>query len=105
MTDEDGDTAGGFAPLRRFGQLPDLVIPDDFDESLPPGETEAWEASAPVSQGDTGGDEDLDDDWPIDVSELRESLLAAEADLAAGRVLSEDEIRARNGLPRQLGAD
>ena len=32
-------------PVRRtFGQLPTLVVPDDFDEPLPDAEIEAWEA-------------------------------------------------------------
>ncbi|MEX7473259.1 hypothetical protein AB4Z39_26530 [Mycobacterium adipatum] len=64
------------APLRRFGQLPDLDVPDDFDESPP------------------------EEDWPIDFEELSEALREAEADLAAGRTFSEDEVRARYGLRR-----
>ena len=65
-----------FTPPRRFGQLPDLVVPDDFDEPLP------------------------DEDWPIDETDLREAVLESEADIAAGRTFGEEEIRARYGLPR-----
>ena len=28
---------------RRFGQLPNIVVPDDFDEPLPAAELAAWE--------------------------------------------------------------
>jgi prevent-host-death family protein len=28
---------------RRFGQLPNLVVPNDFDEPLPASELAAWE--------------------------------------------------------------
>lgn len=28
---------------RRFGQLPTLAVPDDFDEPLPDSELAAWE--------------------------------------------------------------
>lgn len=28
---------------RRFGQLPSLVVPDDFDDALPDSEIAAWE--------------------------------------------------------------
>lgn len=110
MTNEDRDTGRGAAPPRRFGQWPDLVIPDDFDEPLPPGETEAWEAPDPAAPSDSGAlkeDWPIDDldDWPfddpsIDVAALRKSLLEAEADLAAGRTFSEEDIRARYGLRR-----
>lgn len=41
-----------------------------------------------------------DDDWPIDVEDLREALHESEADIAAGRTFSEEEIRARYGIPR-----
>ena len=35
-----------FRPLpRRFGQLPNLVVPDDFDEPLPEAELAAWEGN------------------------------------------------------------
>jgi prevent-host-death family protein len=30
---------------RRFGQLPNLVIPSDFDEPLPAAELDAWEGA------------------------------------------------------------
>lgn len=29
---------------RRFGQLPSLVVPDDFDDALPESELAPWEA-------------------------------------------------------------
>lgn len=29
---------------RRFGQLPNLIVPDNFDEPLPEAELDAWEA-------------------------------------------------------------
>lgn len=32
------------AAPRRFGQLPNLVVPDDFDDALPAAELAAWEA-------------------------------------------------------------
>ena len=31
---------------RRFGQLPALVVPDDFDEPLPEAEIAAWESDS-----------------------------------------------------------
>ena len=31
---------------RKFGQLPALVVPDDFDEPLPEAEIAAWEADS-----------------------------------------------------------
>ena len=31
---------------RRFGQLPNLVVPDDFDDGLPATELAAWEGAA-----------------------------------------------------------
>jgi hypothetical protein len=38
---------------RIFGQLPDLVVPDDFDEPLPPGVSAAWEPdSATLVEGE-----------------------------------------------------
>lgn len=30
---------------RRFGHLPNLAVPDDFDDALPDDELAAWEAS------------------------------------------------------------
>ena len=30
---------------RRFGQLPNLVVPDDFDDPLPESELAAWETN------------------------------------------------------------
>jgi len=36
-----------FRPVpRRFGQLPHLVVPDDFDEPLPESEIAAWEGNS-----------------------------------------------------------
>lgn len=75
------------ASPRRFGQLPDLAVPDDFDKPLP---EDGWPS------------DDLDD-WPfdapsVDVARLRESLRSSEADVAAGRTFGEDEIRARYGV-------
>ncbi|OBK57252.1 prevent-host-death protein [Mycobacterium gordonae] len=32
---------------RRFGQLPMLAVPDDFDEPLPDAEIAAWEGNLP----------------------------------------------------------
>lgn len=31
---------------RRFGQLPTLEVPDDFDEALPDSELAAWEGNS-----------------------------------------------------------
>ena len=31
---------------RRFGQLPALTVPDDFDEQLPDTELAAWEGNS-----------------------------------------------------------
>lgn len=75
VTSEGGETGSESTSPRRFGQLPDLVVPDDVDEPLP------------------------EDDWPIDVEDLSEALRESEADIAAGRTLSGEEIRARYGLP------
>ena len=48
---------------RRFGQLPGLVVPADFDEPLPKTEVAAWEAPARGDAQDTGGAcEELDAD-------------------------------------------
>lgn len=95
---------------RHFGQLPDLAVPDDFGEPLPPPEAAVWEANDPAARDVSAA---LDDDWPIDdlddwpfddpsvdVARLRESLLESEVDTAAGRTFSEEEIRTRYGLPR-----
>jgi prevent-host-death family protein len=30
---------------RRFGQLPNLTVPDDFDEPLPDSELAGWEST------------------------------------------------------------
>ena len=104
VTNEGGDTASKLpppTPPRRFGQLPDLAIPDDFDAPLPDTEAEVWEAPDPPPQDDSGAlDQEEVDDWPIDEADLREAPLESEADIAAGPTLSEEEIRARYGLPR-----
>ena len=54
MTNEGGDDTG-LEPTspRRFGQLPDLGVPDDFDEPLPQSEVAVWEASDTSAQGDS----------------------------------------------------
>ncbi|WP_204158457.1 hypothetical protein [Mycolicibacterium mucogenicum] len=44
------------------------------------------------------GDDDETDFW-LAVPGFRESLIEAEADVAAGRTFGEEEIRARSGLP------
>jgi prevent-host-death family protein len=31
---------------RRFGQLPNLLVPDNFDDPLPDSELAAWEGNA-----------------------------------------------------------
>ncbi|MFV9633937.1 hypothetical protein [Mycobacterium neumannii] len=102
MTSEGGDTGSKLplppTPPRRFGQRPDLVVPDDFDDPLPPTEAAVWEAHEPAAQDASAALDD--DDWPIDVEDLREALLESEADLAAGRTFGEDEIRARFGILR-----
>lgn len=72
VTTEGGDTGSKRSrPPRRFGQLPGLVVPDDFDEPL------------------------ADEDWPIEEADCR-AVLESEADIAADRTLGEEEI----GLPR-----
>lgn len=50
VTSECGDT-GSKMPLsptspRRFGQLPDLAVRDDFDDPLPETELDTWEGRA-----------------------------------------------------------
>lgn len=76
MTSESGETGSKPTSPRHFGQLPGLVVPDDVDEPLP------------------------EDDWPIDVEDLSEALQESEADIAAGRTFSGEEIRARYGVPQ-----
>jgi prevent-host-death family protein len=45
-----GQPVAVLAPIadtpRRFGQLPTLVVPDDFDEPLSESELAAWERGA-----------------------------------------------------------
>lgn len=102
MTSDDGDAGSELSlpptPPRRFGQLPDLAVPDDFDEPLPPTEAAVWEGPDPADE-DTSAALD-DDDRPIDEADLREALQESEADPAAGSTFSEDDIRARYGIPR-----
>ncbi|WP_234815426.1 MULTISPECIES: hypothetical protein [Mycolicibacterium] len=47
MTSECGDTESTLplspAPPRRFGQLPDLAVSDDFDDPLPETELATWD--------------------------------------------------------------
>ncbi|GAB4715603.1 hypothetical protein MOKP125_02610 [Mycobacterium avium subsp. hominissuis] len=50
---------------------------------------------------DQPDDEDETDFW-LAVPDLRESLIEADADYAAGRTFGEDEIRARYGLPKRI---
>lgn len=93
MTSEDGD-AGSELPLphtppRRFGQLPDLAVPDDFDEPLPPTEAAVWEGPDPADE-DTSAALD-DDDWPIGEADLRKALQGSDADPAASSTFSEDD--------------
>ncbi|MCV7128764.1 hypothetical protein [Mycolicibacterium vanbaalenii] len=57
-----------------------------------------WEGPDPADE-DTRAALD-DDDWPIDEADLREALQESDADLAAGRTFSEEEIGARYGIPR-----
>lgn len=59
VTSEGGETGSEQTSPRRFGQLPGLVVPDDVDEPLP------------------------EDDWPIDVEHLSESLGESEATISA----------------------
>lgn len=56
VTDDGGDDGVGVpspASPRRFGQLPDLKVSDDFDEPLPRSEVAIWEASD-AAQADDG---------------------------------------------------
>ena len=34
------------AAPRRFDELPNLVVPDDFDDALPDDETAAWDTES-----------------------------------------------------------
>jgi hypothetical protein len=48
MTDKHGDSDEGGAPrgrVRRFQQLPNLVVPQDFDAPLPDAEYAAWDGA------------------------------------------------------------
>ncbi|MEN4478230.1 hypothetical protein [Mycolicibacterium cosmeticum] len=102
MTEENGGSgvARGRCSSAPLPQRLDLGVPDDFDASLTPTETESWESSDSNAQGFSRAPEELDD-WPIDVADLREALRESEADIAAGRTFGEDEIRAQYGLPRR----
>lgn len=50
VTSECGDTGPNMplssTPPRRFGQLPDLAVRDDFDDPLPETELDTWEGRA-----------------------------------------------------------
>jgi hypothetical protein len=59
VTSEGGETGLEPTSPRRLGQLPGLVVPDDFDEPLP------------------------EDDWPIDVEHLSAARRESEANLSA----------------------
>lgn len=54
VTSEGGDMGTElpvpFTSPRRFGQLPDVAIPNDFDEPLPATEAAVWEAPDPTAQ-------------------------------------------------------
>ena len=109
MTNEGGgDAALDPTSPRRFGQLPDLGVPDDFDEQLPQSEVAVWEASDTSAQGDSETPDEwpIDelDDWPFDAPSIDvaavQSLRESDADRAAGHTFSEEEIRAHYGLPR-----
>ncbi len=114
VTSECGDTGSELpsspTSSRRFGQLPDLGVSDDFDKPLPRGDVAVWEASdTSAHQGDSEAPDEwtIDelDDWPfddpsIDVAALLQSLRESDADRAAGHTFGEEEIRARYGLPR-----
>lgn len=103
VTNEGGDTGSKLplspTPPRRFGQLPDLAVPNDFDEPLPPTESAVWEAPNPAVKDASAALDDAWLDWPIDEADLLEALRESEADLAAGRTVGEEEIRARYGIP------
>ncbi len=48
VTDERGDIDKGGAPrgrARGFHQIPNLVVPQDFDAPLPDAEYAAWEGA------------------------------------------------------------
>jgi hypothetical protein len=53
VTDNCGDTDRGGAPrggARRFGPMPNLVVPQDFDAPLPDAEYAAWEGATDHEQ-------------------------------------------------------
>jgi PHD/YefM family antitoxin component YafN of YafNO toxin-antitoxin module len=52
-----------------------------------------------TDKADRSADDDDETDFWLSVPGIRESLIEAEADYAAGRTFSEDEIRAQFGLP------
>jgi len=76
MTIEGRDVGSTPITPRRFGQLPKLVVPDDFDEPLPPAEAAVWEEPGSAS-GDASA---AADDWPVDVEHLRDALRESEGD-------------------------
>jgi hypothetical protein len=59
MTNEGGGGDEGLGrrlptPPRRFGRLPGLNVPVDFDEPLPPAEINTWEGMGPGDQDQIG---------------------------------------------------
>lgn len=98
VANEGSVTGSGNTSPRHFGQLPELVISDDFDQPLPQDEAAFWDGPDLAAQNDSGAGEELDD-WPVDVADLRGPLLEAESDLPAGRAVSGKDIRTRYGLP------
>ena len=70
VINEGGDTGSRLplppTPPRRFGQMPNDAIPDDFDEPLPPTEAAVWQAPDATAQDASAA---LDDAWldlPLD---------------------------------------
>lgn len=56
VTDKHGDIDKGVAPrgrARSFHQMPNLVVPQDFDAPLPDAEYAAWEGAANHEQETT----------------------------------------------------
>jgi hypothetical protein len=54
VTDKRGDLDKGGAPhgrARSFRQIPNLVVPQDFDAPLPDAEYAAWEGATDHERG------------------------------------------------------
>ena len=77
VANKGGDTALGPDLPRRFGQLPGLVVSDDFDAPLPQTEEALWEAPEPSAHTDFDAVE----------KDPRKSLLESEADITTGQIL------------------